>query len=111
MTRLKIADILATSPVDPEAHLDPDRVERYRQSVDRVAPVVVFDTEDGLLLADGYHRVAAALREGREIIEAEVRSGSRHEALERALVRVKGGSRRNPRVPAASSEKRSRIGI
>jgi ParB-like chromosome segregation protein Spo0J len=42
----------------------------------------VFDTEEGLLLADGYHRVAAALKEGRKTVEAEVRRGSRHDALE-----------------------------
>jgi ParB-like chromosome segregation protein Spo0J len=81
MATLKIAEILATSPVDPERHLDPERVERYRRSVDDLAPVVVFDTDDGLLLADGYHRIAAALKEGRETVEADVRSGSSHEAL------------------------------
>ncbi len=84
MARLKIVDILASSPVDPEGHLDPERVERYRRSIDRLAPVVVFETEDGLLLADGYHRIAAAVREGRATIETEVRKGSRKEALEYA---------------------------
>ena len=84
MARLKIVDILATSPVDPEGHLDPERVEGYRRSIDLLDPVVVFETEDGLLLADGYHRIAAAMREGRTTIEAEVRRGSRREALEYA---------------------------
>ena len=84
MARLKIVDILASSPVDPEGHLDPERVERYRRSIDRLAPVVVFETEDGLLLADGYHRIAAAVREGQATIEAEVRKGTRKEALEYA---------------------------
>jgi ParB-like chromosome segregation protein Spo0J len=84
MVRLKIVDILATSPVDPEGHLDPERVERYRHSIDQLAPVVVFETEDGLLLADGYHRIVAALREGHEAIEADVRKGSRKDALEYA---------------------------
>ncbi len=84
MARLKIVDILATSPVDPEGHLDPERIEWYRRSIDRMAPIVVFETADGLLLADGYHRIAAAVREGRTTIEAEVRKGSRREALEYA---------------------------
>jgi ParB-like chromosome segregation protein Spo0J len=74
MTLLAIADILA------QRHLDPSRVDIYRLTIARFRPVVVFETEDGLLLADGYHRVAAALREGRETIEAEVRSGTRAEA-------------------------------
>lgn len=84
MTRLAITDILAKAPVDAERHLDPARVDFYRRAMDRFRPVVVFETEDGLLLVDGYHRVAAAVREGRETIEAEVRPGSRTEALEYA---------------------------
>jgi IMP dehydrogenase len=80
--RLSIADLLATSPVEPTHHLDTARVEEYRHDVDALTPVVVFDTEVGLLLADGYHRVAAALRAGRDEIEADVRKGSRHDALD-----------------------------
>lgn len=46
--------------------------------------MVVFETEDGLFLADGYHRMVAALRESRETIEAEIRLGSGTDALEYA---------------------------
>src|SRR5215213_131535 len=81
MTRLRIVDLLANAPVDPEAHLDTARVERYAEVLDALPPVVVFDTAEGLLLADGYHRVAAARRRGLRTVEAEVRRGSRHDAL------------------------------
>ena len=81
MRRVRVVDLLAGAPVDPESHLDAARVERYAQILDELPPVVVFDTEEGLLLADGYHRVAAARRRGRETVEAEVRPGSRHDAL------------------------------
>ena len=54
MTVLRIDDLLANAPVDPEAHLDAARVERYAGMVDAPPPVVVFETPDGLLLADGY---------------------------------------------------------
>ncbi|MDQ3863490.1 MAG: hypothetical protein M3317_08330 [Actinomycetota bacterium] len=84
MKRLRIADLLTNAPIDPEAHLDAARVERYSKTLDAVPPVVVFDTPEGLLLADGYHRVAAARRQGSETVEAEVRSGSRHDALQYA---------------------------
>jgi ParB-like chromosome segregation protein Spo0J len=50
-----------------------------------VAPVVVFETEDGLLLADGYHRVAAARLSGADTIRADVRAGSRKDALDYAV--------------------------
>jgi hypothetical protein len=59
--------------------------ETYRRSVGQLPPVVVFETEEGLLLADGYHRLAAAMAEGQEIIEAEVRHGSRQDALAYAV--------------------------
>src|SRR5215212_9243734 len=81
MAQLRITDLLANAPVDPEAHLDPARVEHYSQMLDAMPPVVVFDTGEGLLLADGYHRVAAARRCGLETVEAEVRPDSRQDAL------------------------------
>ena len=84
MPRLRIADLLAPVPIDPEAHLDALRVERYARMLDVLPPVVVFDTPEGLLLVDGYHRLAAARRCGLESVEAEVRSGSRHDALKYA---------------------------
>ena len=81
MTQLRITDLLTNTQIDPEAHLDAARVVRYAQMLDSLPPVVVFDTAEGMLLADGYHRVAAARRRGLETIEAEVRRGSRHDAL------------------------------
>src|ERR687897_3018443 len=81
MTMLRIDDLLANAPVDPEAHLDAQRVERYSRMIDTLLPVVVFATPEGILLADGYHRVAAARVRGLETVEAEVRRGSRHDAL------------------------------
>ena len=81
MTQVRIADLLASSPVDPTAHLDPDRVRRYAEQLDDLPPVVAFRTEQGLILVDGYHRVAAAQARGRESIEAEIRDGSAHDAL------------------------------
>ena len=66
MTMLRIDDLLANAPVDPEAHLDAQRVERYSRMIDTLLPVVVFATPEGMLLADGYHRVAAARVRGLE---------------------------------------------
>src|SRR5215216_4067199 len=64
MPHLRIADLLANAPIDPEAHLDAVRVERYAQMLDALPPIVVFDTPEGLLLVDGYHRLAAARLRG-----------------------------------------------
>jgi hypothetical protein len=69
-------------------HVDEDRVRKYAQALDELPPVVVFDTEAGLLLVDGYHRLAAAVSLGRASIPADVRSGTRHEALAFAIGRA-----------------------
>jgi ParB-like chromosome segregation protein Spo0J len=81
MPRLPIADLLADGLLESERHLDARRVEEYARALDAAPPVVVFATADGLLLADGYHRLAAARQRGETTIEAEVRPGSRQDAL------------------------------
>jgi hypothetical protein len=85
MTQVRIAELMANSPVDPAAHLDPDRVRHYAELLDDLPPVVAFRTEHGLILADGYHRVAAAQARGFDTIEAEIRHGSAHDALQYAV--------------------------
>jgi hypothetical protein len=104
MPRLRIADLLANAPTDPEAHLDPARVERYALMLDDLPPVVVFDSPEGPLLADGYHRLAAARRLGLETLEAEVRAGSRHEVLRYAA--AVGGAQRGISPEEAASQGR-----
>jgi ParB-like chromosome segregation protein Spo0J len=85
MTELRIEDVLASPHVDPVAHLDATRVEHYVQAGEAVEPVVVFDTEEGYLLVDGYHRVAAAKLRGADTVPAEIRGGSREDALRYAV--------------------------
>ena len=48
--------------------------------MDAIDPVVVF-RPDGLLLADGYQRLAAARRQGASTIRPRIRDGSRADAL------------------------------
>jgi ParB-like chromosome segregation protein Spo0J len=84
MTKLKVADLLACSPVDPRDHLDAERVAHYARMGEATPPVVVFATPEGMLLADGYHRLAAARQRGAATIDAEIRRGSRADALEYA---------------------------
>ncbi|HZD80277.1 MAG TPA: hypothetical protein VE646_09590 [Actinomycetota bacterium] len=81
MTRILIETLLAAQPVDPDRHLDHARMQRFTAILDELPPVVVFDTPEGMLLADGYHRLAAARRLGRDSLEAEIKRGTRHDAL------------------------------
>jgi hypothetical protein len=71
--------------VGPPRHLDEGKVSRYEQILDQMPPVVVFELSEGLLLVDGYHRVEAARRLGRTVVRAQVRRGSREDALRFAV--------------------------
>jgi ParB-like chromosome segregation protein Spo0J len=88
VTRLSIDSLLANTPVDPREHLDRERVAHYVETWDTLPPVVVYRTAEGLLLADGYHRIAAAQHLGATTIKAEIRRGSRHDALSYAAAKA-----------------------
>jgi ParB-like chromosome segregation protein Spo0J len=62
--------------------LDDFTVERYAEAWQRMPPVTVFDVDGQLLLADGFHRHAAAVLLGRRTIPAEIRTGSFTDALD-----------------------------
>ena len=82
MARLSIQQLLSNSLVDTRRHLDLDRVQRYTQLLEELPPITVFRLEDQtLLLVDGYHRVAAAQEAGRATVDAEIREGTRAEAV------------------------------
>jgi hypothetical protein len=108
---LNIADVLATSPVDPERHLNQTAsncttLHRSLPSRRRLRD------GGGLLLVDGYHRVAPALQEGQETIEAEVRSGSRQDALEYpAAVGATQRGRQSAAAIAAAAKKEWEQGL
>jgi hypothetical protein len=91
---LEIKRLLRESPADPRRHLDQDRVRRYAEVLDQLPPVTVFALEDQtLLLVDGYHRVAAAQQTGRMTVRADVRVGTKAEAIQFAIdvAQVEGG--------------------
>lgn len=60
--------------------LDNETIERYMESFEQLPPVVVFDTGDRYLLADGFHRYEAVKKLGRDEIEAEIKQGTRQDA-------------------------------
>ncbi len=72
--------------LDPNLYLrdrlDDYTVERYADAWGRMPPVTVFDVEGQWLLADGFHRHAAAVMLGRRTIPAEVREGTMSDALD-----------------------------
>lgn len=86
MTKLAIDSITIDPTVQIRRSNHEPTIRRYEESFDKLPPIDVFDTPDGLLLADGFHRTAAAQRLGLAEIEANVHKGSRADALEFAVL-------------------------
>ena len=77
---LPIHTIIVDNALQVRDALDRATIDHYADVLDRLPPVVVFDTEDGLLLADGFHRMAAARTLERTHIDAVLHDGSRVDA-------------------------------
>jgi ParB-like chromosome segregation protein Spo0J len=89
VTTIPIADLMREPIEASRSDLNADRVDHYMETLDDARPVTVFRTSTELILADGHHRVEAARRLGRTTIEADVRPGSRHDALQFAIDHAK----------------------
>jgi ParB-like chromosome segregation protein Spo0J len=75
-------DLVLDQNLNLRDRLDEFTVERYADSWDRLPPIVVFSVDDRLLVADGFHRHAAAVLLGKRTIRAEIREGSFTDALD-----------------------------
>jgi ParB-like nuclease domain len=75
-------DLVLDPSLNLRDRLDDFTVERYADSWDRLPPITVFDVEGRLLLADGFHRHAAAIMMGKRTIPAEIRVGTTTDALD-----------------------------
>jgi hypothetical protein len=62
--------------------LDDFTVERYAEAWERLPPVTVYEVDGRWLLADGFHRHAAAVMLGKKKIKAEVKEGTFTDALD-----------------------------
>lgn len=62
--------------------LDTDTVDRYVEAWNRMPPVTVFHVEGRFLLADGFHRHAAAVAMGRRSLRSEILEGTFADALD-----------------------------
>jgi ParB-like chromosome segregation protein Spo0J len=75
-------DLVLDPTLNLRDRLDDFTVERYADSWERLPPITVFDIDDQLLIADGFHRHAAAVMMGKRTIPAEIRVGTMTEALD-----------------------------
>src|SRR5579872_887678 len=81
---MKIKEIVVDAGTQTRFALNPEIVAEYAEAMkrgDKFPPVIVF----GNILADGFHRVAAAKQAGLKDIAADVRKGTKTDALKFAL--------------------------
>jgi hypothetical protein len=85
---LTVSSIRANAGTQSRATISEATVAEYGEAMirgDRFPPVTVFQSEEGLILADGFHRVRSAKQAGFDTIAAEIRRGSRLDALRYSL--------------------------
>jgi ParB-like nuclease domain len=75
-------DLVLDPNLNLRDRLDDFTVERYADSWERLPPITVFEIDGRLLIADGFHRHAAAVMMGKRTIAAEIRTGTFTEALD-----------------------------
>jgi hypothetical protein len=75
-------DLVLDPGLNLRDRLDDFTVERYADSWERLPPITVYEVDDRLLIADGFHRHAAAVMLGKRTIPAEICVGTFTEALD-----------------------------
>jgi hypothetical protein len=84
VVQLPLSQISCDPRAQPREHLDQEVIEEYAEAMregSSFPPVMVFYDGDNHHLADGFHRVEAASRAGRDSIPAEVREGTMRAAI------------------------------
>lgn len=88
MAEVKLSDITADDDLQPRALIKSAVVDEYAEAMQRgesFPPVTLFKDGAAYWLADGYHRFKAAQKAGIESLSAEIRSGTKLDALKFAL--------------------------
>lgn len=81
---MKIDALILDARAQPRASLDLAVIAEYAEALargDQFPPVVAFGTEESAYLADGWHRVHAAIQAGADAIAADLRSGGLEAAI------------------------------
>ncbi len=80
--QLPLDELVLDPNLNLRDRLDDFTVERYADAWERLPPVTVYEVDGQWLLADGFHRHAAAVMRGLQTMPAEVRIGTFADALD-----------------------------
>ena len=79
---IPLDDLVLDQNLNLRDRLDDFTVERYADSWERLPPITVYNVDERLLVADGFHRHAAAVMLGKRTIRAEIIDGTFTDALD-----------------------------
>src|SRR6516225_3199528 len=82
LRNVPLNDLVLDPNLNLRDRLDDFTVERYADSWDRLPPITVYHIDERLLIADGFHRHAAAVMLGKRTIRSEIREGTFTDALD-----------------------------
>lgn len=86
--KLKLETLVIDAGTDVRSEINEDTVNEYglaAKNKAKLPPLIVYDTKDGLLLADGFHRYFGFERQGIKEYDCDVRKGTREDAIKYAL--------------------------
>lgn len=109
LKKLEHKKIVTDAGTDVRSEINEDIVTEYAADIkkgDKFPPMVVFDTKDGLLLANGFHRLFGYERQGWKSSICDVRTGKRSDAIKFAL-----GSNTDHGLRRTNADKRRAVEI
>jgi len=86
--KLKLETLVIDAGTDVRSEINDDTVTEYglaAKNKAKLPPLIVYDTKDGLLLADGFHRYFGFERQGIKEYDCDIRKGTREDAIKYAL--------------------------
>ena len=107
--KIPISKIVTDAGTQVRAALNESVVADYAEAMAdgvKFPPIIVFHDGNRYLVADGFHRVMAALRNGAEQIECDVRKGGKPDALKFAL-----GCNAHHGLRRTNADKRHAVGM
>jgi hypothetical protein len=78
---VKISDIISDQAIQSRARIDQEAVADYALHLDDLPPILLFNDEGKLYLTEGFHRIAAHVLSKKAKIKAEIRKGTRDDAI------------------------------
>ena len=107
--KLKLSEIVTDAGTQVRAGLNEATVADYAEALAdgaKFPPVIVFHDGSQYIAADGFHRIHAAARNGATQIEADIRKGSKADALKFAL-----GCNAHHGLRRTNADKRHAVGM